>query len=223
MIQKIKTISTPPLRTALIALLFPLLTLFVSVGPLAAAERQYAKIEELSTSRFLVYINPHGKRVFTDQPINKKNFVLIYPRAADIWRPKPISEKEKHRYDSDILFASRSYGVSHSLIKAVIHAESLFDKNAVSRAGAQGLMQLMPKTAQAMGVHNSFNARQNIQGGTKYLKYLMGKFDNNLTLIIAAYNAGEGNVRRYNGIPPFKETQHYVKKVLKLTKKYSTK
>ncbi|MEJ2680364.1 MAG: lytic transglycosylase domain-containing protein [Gammaproteobacteria bacterium] len=108
-----------------------------------------------------------------------------------------------------------------ALIKAVIHAESAFDPNATSRVGAQGLMQLMPATARSHGVTNSYNPEQNIMGGSKYLRYLMDKYDGNLSMVLAAYNAGEGRVRQYNGIPPFKETQNYVKKVIRLHQKYT--
>ncbi len=110
--------------------------------------------------------------------------------------------------------ASEEYNVPIELLKAVGKAESNFNAKAVSKAGAQGVMQLMPATARELGVSDSFDAEQNIMGGAKYLSRLLKKYDNNPSLALAAYNAGSGNVAKYDGIPPFKETQNYVKKVL---------
>lgn len=113
--------------------------------------------------------------------------------------------------------AAEAYGVPVNLLKAVAKAESGFDPDAVSSAGAQGIMQLMPGTARSLGVSDSFDAEQNIMGGAKYLSQLLRQFNGDTTLAIAAYNAGPGSVTKYGGVPPYAETQNYVQKVLGLT------
>lgn len=126
--------------------------------------------------------------------------------------PNWISKAERLYYPI-IIKNSKQYDVDPLLVKAIIMAESGFNPNAVSRVGAQGLMQLMPKTARYLGVKDSFNPEHNIQGGVKYIKRLLDRFNGDVTLALAAYNAGSRNVRKYKGIPPYPETKNYVKKV----------
>ena len=109
--------------------------------------------------------------------------------------------------------AAEKYNVPKNLIKAIAKAESDFNPNATSGAGAQGIMQLMPATARELGVTDSYDPYQNIMGGTKYISQMLEKYDGNVSLALAAYNAGSNNVAKYGGIPPFEETQNYVVKV----------
>ena len=123
-------------------------------------------------------------------------------------------------YSDHIRVASEAYAVDPALVRAVIHAESGFNPMARSGKGAVGLMQLMPGTARDMGVSNSLEIGQNIMGGVRYLSYLLGELKGDISLATAAYNAGLANVTKYQGIPPFAETQAYVKRVLILHERY---
>jgi soluble lytic murein transglycosylase-like protein len=123
-------------------------------------------------------------------------------------------------YQAEIAAAAREFGVEEAVIRAIMHAESSYNPLALSHAGAQGLMQLMPATARRFGVSDSYNAGQNIRGGTQYLAWLLKRFNGNLTLAAAGYNAGEGAVDRHGGVPPYKETQRYVERVAVLADRY---
>ncbi len=134
-----------------------------------------------------------------------------YSSATYIREYKEILEKASGKYNIDI-----------SLIKAVIKAESDFDSQAVSSVGAQGLMQLMPETSEDLEVEDPFDAEENILGGTQYLGILLKRYNNDKKLALAAYNAGPTNVDYYDGIPPFEETQTFVKRVLKYYEEYKS-
>lgn len=124
-------------------------------------------------------------------------------------------------FSAEIAAAAREHQVDPALVRAVIHAESSFNPRAVSPKGAKGLMQLMPSPARSLGVDDPFEPGDNIRGGTNLLADLKRKFKGDVRLALAAYNAGEGAVRRHNGIPPYRETQDYVAKVLRLRAAYS--
>ena len=123
--------------------------------------------------------------------------------------------------DAEIDAAALRNNLDPNLVRAVVRAESSYRPDAISSAGAMGLMQLMPATAASLGVVNPFDIRQNIDGGTRYLRRMLDLFDNNLELALAAYNAGQGNVRRHGGIPPFAETQAFVPRVLGFMEEYA--
>ena len=128
--------------------------------------------------------------------------------------------KKEQLFHPIIIQVSSRHQVDPALVKAIIMAESGYNPKAISKKGAKGLMQLMPSTAQALGVEDIFNPKQNISGGVRYFKQLVNKFDGDITLALAAYNAGSRNVRQYQGIPPFKSTQFYIEKVFKYYQLY---
>jgi len=135
-----------------------------------------------------------------------------------------ISSGVKHRkerlFHPIILQEAKRYKIDPCLVKAIIMAESGYNPKAISKRGAKGLMQLMPSTAEALGVVDIFNPKQNISGGIRYFKQLVKRFDGNVKLALAAYNAGSQKVRHYQGIPPFKATQYYIEKVFKYYELY---
>ena len=167
----------------------------------------------------------NGRIIFSDAPLINGQMVRT-SYQTEFGRPvakssciglsqKNMAERAK-QFEQTFLTAANVHNLDADLVRAVAQVESCFDQNAVSRVGAQGVMQLMPATAVELGVTDSFNAVQNIHGGANYLAKMMSRFNNNHQLALAAYNAGPGAVEKHNGIPPYPETRGYVKKVLEI-------
>ena len=168
-----------------------------------------------------VFTDARGVIHLTDNPRHAGYRRLSLLRRERVDRPPALRVATRPgSWDPLIARMSSAHGVEPALVKAVIHAESAFDPRALSHKGAQGLMQLMPGTARTLGVDDAFNPWQNIDGGTRHLRYLMRLYDGKLPLVLAAYNAGEAAVRRFSGIPPYRETRRYVDRVIKLYRRY---
>jgi soluble lytic murein transglycosylase-like protein len=165
------------------------------------------------------YEDEEGVVHLTNVPSNTGVKYTLLMREKRVLFNKKISV-DMSKYDHLIAKAAQKYNVDSALIKAVIKAESNFNHRAVSPKGAQGLMQLMPKTASSLQVQDSFHPEKNIEGGVRYLRYLLQYFNGSLPLALAAYNAGENAVVRYGGIPPYPETQTYVQRVLSYLDRY---
>lgn len=159
-----------------------------------------------------------GKLVLSDKPRPDHGTQTTYDvhGSTTVRATTPFKANSKSApYEAAITEHARRQGVAADLVRAVIQVESAFNPIAVSDKGAMGLMQLMPATATELGVRNPFDPEQNIRGGVSYLKQLLDRYDNKIELALAAYNAGSGNVDKYGTVPPFKETQNYVKKITK--------
>jgi hypothetical protein len=162
------------------------------------------------------YVDDNGVVCYTDTPIDKKADRIYKDNSSTSKDIAQVTYEDSTNFHSIINKKAETYDIDPSLIKAVIETESNWNSMALSRKGAMGLMQLMPSTASDMEVRNPFNPEENIEGGTKYLKYLLERFQGDLTLALAAYNAGPNAVEKYGYIPPYTETRQYVSKVLSL-------
>ena len=184
-----------------------IVVVLVAVGAFGAAVPVRAEVFKLSES--------DGTLHFTNAPTDPryKRMGLSSGTAAG-WLRVPGGDTS--RYAAEIRDAAARYGVSERLVSAVIRVESAFSPRAVSSKGARGLMQLMPETASMLGVRNTFDPQENIDGGVRHLRGLIDRFANSLPLALAAYNAGERAVVTYQGIPPYQETRDYVARVLAL-------
>ena len=173
------------------------------------------------------YVDKYGRVTLTDKASRGGGMKLV--KTWKGWVAKPVGKgnpniaRDREKYSDTISHAARRTRLPVELVHAVVTAESAYNSDAVSRAGAVGLMQLMPETAKRYGVANSYDPVQNVSGGTRYLRDLMGMFNNNVILAVAAYNAGENAVIQYgNKVPPYSETQQYVRRVVEYFKQYAS-
>lgn len=158
---------------------------------------------------------PHGELSRVDGEREWFPHVPVSTRDADsLWTVRS-------RYDTIIHETARRHDVDPALVKAIVQAESAFDPAAVSRAGARGLMQVLPETASRFAITNLSDPRQNLRAGVLYLKHLLGLFEGDVAMAVAAYNAGPNTVRRYRGVPPYRETRSYLVKVMELRAAYA--
>lgn len=158
------------------------------------------------------YVDKKGVRHFTNVPHLESVRYSVYIKEPSTHHPDPSSS---NRYNHLIAEASRRYGVNEPLLKALIKAESNFNPRAVSKKGAKGLMQLMPENIRDFRVNDPFDPRENIMGGTRFIKRMIDRYSGKLSLAIAAYNAGPEKVDQYRSVPPYKETEAFVERVLK--------
>lgn len=188
--------------------------------PLLIATLSLSLITDVAADIFK-YTSPDGRVYYTDEP--KKGFdyrLIIRTRPRTYSRDLKFMSGNKLKFIELVAKAAAKHQMDPKLLHAVIQAESAYNPNAVSSAGAVGLMQLMPNTARRYGVTDRRDAEQNVDGGTRYLKDLLSMFNSNLTLAVAGYNAGEGAVMKYNNsVPPYPETRNYVQHVLSLYRK----
>ena len=164
-----------------------------------------------------MFVDKNGVRHFTNTPTSPKFHLFVKGK-----QPRHSAPLNKKCYDSFIKKAARKFNVDFSLIKAVIEVESAYNPRAVSSKGARGLMQIMPVHFKTLKLSDPFEPSQNIMAGTQYLNELIHQYQGNIKHALAAYNSGPGNVAKYNGIPPFLETQNYVQRVMALHRIYRT-
>lgn len=205
-------------RVAMLRPFYPIAAVLLLCTPYGASHA--------GEKRIYRYEQDNGVVMFTDRLPEKIDYTIVNLScfACNLqskldWNAIPLFTD---KFEREIRTAATRYQVDEALVRALIHAESAFNPKAISKKGAQGLMQLMPATAKDLGVNNPFNAQQNIDGGVKHLASLLKRFNGNIKLATAAYNAGAGAVSRHGGIPPFAETKTYVKRVNILYQRYKT-
>jgi hypothetical protein len=219
-----------PIRLFSVLLLMPLAA---SAGDVRVFKDKSGVINIVSTNsrlpgtgeRYYKRIDSKGTVHFTSKPPVVGGYSVVYVDACPACNVHSTINWNSTRlnttaYASEIAAAASEHGVDAALVRALIHAESAFNVNALSHKGAQGLMQLMPATAGMYGVSNAFDAGQNIRAGVEHLAGLLDRYDGDVKLAAAAYNAGEGAVKKYGGVPPYAETRVYVDRVEILMKRY---
>lgn len=223
--RRFTTPTAATLRHALPPLLAVLLALPGAAVQASGKQNSFGNAADTAPRyRVYTYRQKNGVVAFSDKvPARQSYSVMEFscfacnPRSTVNWNATRLFTEE---YAAPIDLAARANGVDPALVRAVIHAESGFNPNARSRKGAMGLMQLMPGTASDMGVSDPLAPQQNIQGGVRYLAMLLAQYKGDVTLATAAYNAGPGAVDKYRGVPPFEETQTYVRRVKLLHERY---
>lgn len=180
--------------------------------PVSKPNAEHAQTPSVSFDKVL---QAGAKTRFGDlltNPATRVNAQLYTNTASSVAQKEDYSSKSKIK--ELISRVSQKHGIDEKLVNALVNQESGFNPNAKSKVGAMGLMQLMPATAKGLGVTNPMDPEQNVEGGVKYLKSMLDKYNGNIILALAAYNAGPGAVDKYDGVPPYKETQNYVKSIL---------
>ncbi len=185
-------------------------------GEQASGEKPVTKIYRYTSKDGVISFSDRAPRGTPYRVVSYSCYACSLTSRVD-WHNTPL---QLTLYENAIQAATQKYPVDPALVRAVIHAESAFRSDAISRKGAMGLMQLMPDTASDMGVNDVMSPAQNIQGGVRYLAWLLKQHNGNVTLATAAYNAGPGAVKRHKGIPPYAETQTYVRRVKILHERY---
>lgn len=189
-------------------------------GALAALALTGHALPSESLAEIFRYLAPDGSVHYSNVPVEGGYRPYTIRSDVGFSTLRSISPRDRSRYYRMIDDTALKYQLDPALIRAVVKAESDYDPRAVSSAGALGLMQLMPGTAQDLAVRNPFDPEENVRGGVQYLRYLLDRFNGDTSLALAAYHAGEQNVDRHNGIPPIEATRTYVKRVLKFHKGY---
>lgn len=180
----------------------------IAIRRMQSIENQFASLSNIGKTPDVDFQSILESKLNTAPPQNSKNKVFS-PQSTNKTEIEDLIEKY-----------SEKNGLDKDFVKALVKQESGFNPNATSKCGAMGLMQLMPGTAQGLGVSNPYDAEQNIAGGTKYLRSMIDRFEGNEKLALAAYNAGPNAVKKYGGIPPYQETQNYVKNVMSMYQGY---
>lgn len=190
---------------------------FLALTPLSSAFAQ--QLYAYSSGRGVITFTsqrPEGRAYWEVKPRTPVYSTFINKGFDYQWVPYAVAS----RYDDIILQLARAYQLEPALVKAVMHVESAFNSSARSNKGAMGLMQLMPSTARRFGVQNAYSPVQNVVGGVRYLSWLFRYFNGNVVQVLAGYNAGEGAVQQYQGVPPYAETRDYVRRVLRMRDLY---